>query len=138
MLGSKRQSRIERVTDALSDAIVFTDEMVRNQRLRSDLRAAIDHGQRAGHRVREDVGANGVTSRLASDKRLRKNLRALVDDLESAGTQLRRRRSHRVRNALLVVAGTGAVVALAPGARHWIAERLSGGDDLRGPDLATV
>lgn len=138
MLGMRRKDRMDRVTEALGDAIAFTDEVVRDRRLRSDLRAAIDHGQRVGMRVREGFAEEALTSRLASDKKLRKNLRALVEDLESARSQVRRKRTHRVRNAFLVLAGTSAAVALVPSARQWIAERLSAGDDLGEPDVAVV
>jgi hypothetical protein len=123
MLGLTRKSRMERVKDALRDAISYTDELARDERLRSDIRSAIGHGAEARDRVRADIADGRVTSRLAEDKKLRKNLRALLEDLESAGERARRKRTHRVRNALLIAAGTGAAVVAVPSARRWISSR---------------
>ena len=120
MLSLIRQSRTEKVKDALRDAITYTDELVRDKQFRSDLRSAAGHGAEARDRIRANAGNGHFTSRLAHDKKLRKNLRSLLDDLEHAGTRMRRRRSHRVRTALLIVVGAGAAVAVAPRARRWL------------------
>jgi hypothetical protein len=66
---------------------------------------------------------------LAADKKLRKNVRALLDDLDSAGDRLRRKRSHRARNAVLIVAGTGAAITVIPHVRRWIAASNNGAMD---------
>jgi hypothetical protein len=119
-----RKSRTEKLADALKSALSYTDELIRDERLRSDIRSAVGHGAVAAHRVREDSGLPGLTSRLAADRELRKNLRSLLDDVDSAGGRVRRKTSHRLRNALLVVGGTGAVFAVVPNARRWAMERL--------------
>ena len=124
MLGLTRQSRMEKVKDALGEAVTYTDELIRDERLRSHARSAVDHGAAATDRLRQNIGPGNITSRLAADKKLRKNLRALLDDLDRASERVRRRRSHRVRNALLIVAGTGAAVAVVPNARRWVADRV--------------
>jgi uncharacterized NAD-dependent epimerase/dehydratase family protein len=123
MLGLTRKTRMERVKDALTDAISYTDELVRDDRLRSDIRSAISHGADARDRLRDDISDGRVTTRLAEDKKLRKHLRALLEDLESASERMRRKRTHRVRNALLIVAGTGAAIVVVPNARRWITSR---------------
>jgi hypothetical protein len=123
MFGS-RKSRTERVMDALTTALSYTDELIRDQRLRSDIRSAVGHSVVAAHRVREDSGLPGLTSRLAADRELRKNLRSLLDDMDSAGGRVRHKTSHRFRNALLVVGATGAIFAVVPNARRWAMERL--------------
>jgi hypothetical protein len=126
MLGLTRQSRIEKVKDAVREAVSYTDELIRDERLRSHVRSAVDHGAVATERVRADIGAGNITSRLAADKKLRKNLRALIDDIDRANERVRRKRTHRVRNALLIVVGTGAAVAVVPNARRWVADRMPG------------
>ena len=139
MLGLTRQSRMEKVKDALAEVVTYTDELVRDERLRSHVRSAVDHGAAATGRLRHDIGAGNVTSRLAADKKLRKNLRALLDDIDRAGDRLRRKRTHRVRNALLIVAGTGAAVAVVPNARRWVADRMSASQNGHMPaDAAAV
>ena len=124
MIGLTRQSRMQKVKGALGEVASYTDELIRDERLRSDVRSVFGHGAEATDRVRADIGAANITSRLAADKKLRKNLRALLDDLESAGERVRRKRTHRVRNALLIVAGTGAAVVAVPNARRWVADHI--------------
>jgi hypothetical protein len=140
MLLRRRPSRMEQVRDALGEAISYANDLMQDERLRSNVRSAYGHGTVATERVREDIGAEGMVTRLAADKKLRKHLRALIDDLDSASERLQRRRSHRLRNAILVVAGTGAAVAvLVPNARRWMTDRGSGsqGSDFEA-DLTTT
>lgn len=124
MFGRTRQGRMEKVKDALGEAVAYTDDLVRDERLRSHVRSAVDHGSSATGRLRHDISAGNFSSRLAADKKLRKNLRALLDDLDRASDRLRRKQSHRVRNAFLIVAGTGAAVAVVPNARRWVAGHI--------------
>jgi hypothetical protein len=123
MLGFGK-SRTERATDAFKTALSYVDELIRNERLRSDIRSAVGHGAVAAHRVRKDSVVPGMISRVAADRELRKNLRSLLDDVDSAGGRVRRGTSHRFRNALLVVGATGAIFAVVPNARRWAKERL--------------
>jgi signal transduction protein with GAF and PtsI domain len=119
MFRLRRKTRTEKVTEALKEAASYTDRLVRDRRLRADLRAAVDHGALATLLVRRDVRSSRSASRLASDARLRKSLRAVVDDLESAAGRVRRKRkTHRVRNAFLIVGGTGAAVVAATQGRR--------------------
>ena len=82
--------------------------------------------RKSENQFRTNIREGLSTSRLANDKKLRKHVRALLDDLESAGDRVRRKRSHRVRNAFLVAAGTGAAVVAVPNARRWVASRNGG------------
>jgi hypothetical protein len=125
MFGLTRQSRMERVKDVLSEAVSYTDDVMHDKRLHTSIRSAVDHGVAARDRVRNDVGAARITSRLLTDKKLRKNLRELIDDIDRVGERMRRRRSHRIRNAMLIVAGTGAAVAVVSPARRWVAGQVT-------------
>jgi hypothetical protein len=125
MLNLARQSQTEKAKEILREVISYADEVVRDERLRGDIQAAVGHGSRASDRVKRDIDAGGITTRLAADKKLRKNLRALLDDLDSASERMRRKKGHRVRNALLIVASAGAVLAAVPNARRWLASRGS-------------
>ncbi len=128
MLGLTTKSRSEKVKEALTDTISYTEEIARDKRLRSNLRSAAAHGAKVRDRFRMNIRDGLSASRLANDKKLRKHVRALLDDLESAGGRVRRKRSHRVRNAFLVVAGTGAAIVAVPNTRRWIASRNGGVD----------
>jgi hypothetical protein len=125
MLNLERQSQVDKAKEILREVVSYADEVVRDERLRADIQAAVGHGSRAGDRVQRDIDAGGITTRLAADKKLRKNLRALLDDLDSASERMRRKKGHRVRNALLIAGSAGAVLAAVPNARRWLASRRS-------------
>jgi hypothetical protein len=87
----------------------------------------MEHGAEARARIRKDVSAGSITTRLANDRKLRKKVRAMLEDLESAGDRVRRRKCHRLRNGLLVLGGVGAVaVAAIPNVRRWISDVATG------------
>jgi hypothetical protein len=103
--------------------VTYAEEVIRDERLRADIRAAAGHGAKASERVKRDVDAGGITSRLADDKKLRRNLRAMLDDLDSASDRMRGKKSHRVRNVLLGIAAALAAIAVIPRIRLWVSER---------------
>jgi len=125
MLGRTRESQIEKATNMMRDVVKYASEVAQDQRLRSDVRAALAHGSTASERLKKDIDAGNIYTRLAGDKKLRRNLRAMLDDFDNAGSRMRRKRSHRIRNAVLVIAGAvGAALAL-PRVRPWFEERAS-------------
>jgi hypothetical protein len=116
---------MEKAKDTLRDVVTYADEVLRDERLRADIRTAVAHGSKASHRVKRGIAADGITTHLVSDKRLRKDLRGLLDGLESASARIHRTKDHRARNVLVVVASAGAVLAAIPNVRHWLAQRTS-------------
>ena len=117
----RETARWTKAKGTLRDVVSYADEVIRDERIRADIRAAVGHGSRAGARVKEDVNAgDGITTRLASNKKLRRDLRRMLDDLDSAGERMRRRKTHRVRNVLLIVASAGAALAVIPSIRQWL------------------
>lgn len=126
MLSLTRKTQIDKAKQALRDAVAYADEVVRDERLRADIRAAVGHGTKASDRLKKEIDAGGISARLTSDTKLRKNLRAMLDDLDSAGQRMRRKKGHRARSVLLVIAGAGAVVAAISGLRHVLAQRTPG------------
>jgi hypothetical protein len=115
---------MDKATSKVRDAVKYAQEVARDDRLHADFRAALDNGSKASDRLKKDIRA-GSYSRLAADKKLRKNLRAMLDDLDDAGSRMRRGRSHRVRNALLVIAGAVAAALAFPRLRPWLEEQAS-------------
>ena len=126
MLSLTPKTQIDKARHALRDAVAYADEVVRDERLRADIRAAVGHGTKASDRLKKEIDAGGISARLTSDRKLRKNLRAMLDDLDSAGQRMRRKKGHRARSVLLVIAGAGAVVAAISGLRHVLAHRTPG------------
>lgn len=123
MLGRTKESQIDKATIMMRDVVKYAQGVAQDERLRSDFRAALDHGSKASDRLKKDIQEGSIYTRLAADKRLRKNLRAMLDDLDDAGRRMRRGRSHRFRNALLVGAGVVAAALAFRGVRTWLEER---------------
>ena len=125
MLGITQESRTEKAKRTTQDVVSYLQEIVRDERLRADMRAAIGHGAEASNRVKKAIEADGMTTRLAADRKLRKNLRAMLDDLDDAGDRMRRKKTHRVRNVLVMLAGGVAALLALPKIRLWLTERTS-------------
>ena len=125
MLSRTKENQMEKARSAMRDVVKYAQEVARDERLRSDFRAALDHGSKASGRLQKDIQAGSIYTRLAADKKLRKNLRAMLDDLEDAGSRMRRSRSRRARNALLVLAGAVAAALAFPRVRPWLEEQAS-------------
>jgi hypothetical protein len=129
MLSRTKESQIDKATNTMRDFVKYAQEVARDERLRADMRAALDHGSTASRRLKKDVQAGGIYAKLAADKKLRKNLRAMLDDLDDAIQRVRPERTHRLRNALLVLGGAVAAALALPRVRD-IVLGTSTGDDL--------
>jgi uncharacterized membrane protein len=68
---------------------------------------------------------HGTVARPRADRRLLHELGHVVENLQKALTRAEKKRSHRLRNSLILGAG-GAVAAAVPRSRRWLSERLSG------------
>ena len=99
--------------------------LARDKKFRKQLLAAIEHTESARRRVSSEIGMVATAKRLAADEELRRELSEAGKNLRHAWSRVERKRSHRLRNALLVLAAAGAATAAAlPQSRRWIAARL--------------
>jgi len=112
--GNRRQAAKENAT-ALAD---LAAQLAADKKFRKRLLKASMHGMRAKQHVRRQVGLIALVNRLASDRQLRADLVQMMRDLDAAWKRVGRKRSHRLRNTLLLVGGAGA--AAAP-IRQWLA-----------------
>jgi len=119
------RSRTDKAKEALSHAVSYADEFVHDDRLRADLRSALEHAAVAARQLRDNSGVSGFSSRLAEDKDLRRSVRSMLDDLDRAAEQARRKSSHRARNGILVLAGGGVLLASFPAGRRWFTRTLA-------------
>jgi hypothetical protein len=132
-----RKSRMERAHEMLKSAASYTEDVLRDEQLRSDIRSAAGHAAVAAERVRQNSGLSEFAARVERDSQLRKNLRSLLDDLDSAGERVRRKKRHRVRNALLIIGGSGVTLAAIPNTRRWVASHVLATDNGGPPAVAT-
>ena len=125
MLTRTRDTQIDKAKGTMRELAEYAQEVARDERIRADVRAALAHGSKASDQLKTEIQAGGTYSTLAANKKLRKNPRAMLDDLDDAGTRMRRGRSHRIRNALLVLSGAVAAALAFPRVRPWIEEQAS-------------
>ena len=115
-----------RSTEAKENAAAAAElatQLAADRKFRKQLLAAVGHGVSARQQAGRQLGLKAAALRLASDEQLRGELRRMISDLQAARARLERKRSHRLRNSLLVVAGSGAAVAAAvtwPAPRRWL------------------
>lgn len=122
-LGMTKENRTEKAKKKTEDVVSYLRAIASDERLRADMRAAIDHGAAASDRVQKAIATDGIAPRLAADTKLRKNLRAMLDDLDDARGRMGRKKTHRVRNVVIVLAGAVAALVAAPKVRRWLSER---------------
>ena len=114
---------MDKAKRTMQDVVRYAQDVAGDERLRSDVSAALAHGSKATGQLKKDIQAGGgIYSRLAADKKLRKNLRAMLDDLDAASNRVRRK-SHRIRNFVLMLAGAVAAALAFPKIRPWLTER---------------
>ena len=123
MLTRSKDRQIDKAKRTLQDIVRHAQQVAGDERLRADVGAALAHGSKATDQLRKDIQAGGgIYSRLAADKKLRKNLRAMLDDLDAASNRVRRK-SHRLRNFVLMLAGVAAGAVALPKIRARLTER---------------
>ena len=113
---------MDKAKRTLQDIVRHAQQVAGDERLRADVGAALAHGSKATDQLKKDIQAGGIYSRLAADKKLRKNLRAMLDDLDAANNRVRRK-SHRLRNVVLMLAGVVASAVAFPKIRARLTER---------------
>jgi hypothetical protein len=123
MLSLTKETQLDKAKKALREVVSYADQIVRDERLRADIRSAAGHGAKASVRVKKDVDGGGISSRLAGDRKLRRNLRAMLDDLDNASERVRRKKSRRVRNVMLMLVGAAAALVALTKARFWLSGR---------------
>jgi uncharacterized membrane protein len=118
------RSRTEMLKENASAAADVTVQLAADKKFREQLLSAAGHAVSAQQRARSRLGFVAAANRLAADKRLRAELVQMTRDLRAARAHAAKRRSHRLRNTLLLLAAAGgATVAFVPRTRRWLLER---------------
>jgi uncharacterized membrane protein len=111
MLG--RTSRTEKLKDQAGSASDFAAALAKDKKFRGELLEAVGHGVSARRRAARRMGFLALVARLAADERLRREVRQMTKNLETAWSRVEKKRSHKLRNTLIVVGATGAAAAVA-------------------------
>jgi uncharacterized membrane protein len=112
------RSRTQAVKESAASGTDLAVSLAQDKKFRKQLLSAVGHGAAARQRAASRIGLIAAVNRLVTDKELRNELRQMNKNLQNAWTQVEKKRSHKLRNFVIVVAGIGAAVAaVAPKAR---------------------
>jgi uncharacterized membrane protein len=121
-----RRSRTTVLKEKATSGKDLAVALAQDKKFRKELISAIGHGRIARRHAARRIGPVAVVSRLASDQILLRELRHMADSLQRAVTRAEQKRSHRLRNSLILVGVGGAVAVALPPSRRWLS-RLVGG-----------
>ncbi len=107
------RTKTQAIKNKAAGATDLTTALARDKKFHKQLLSALSHGTIARRRAARRLGFMAAVSRLSTDHKLRNELRKMTKNLEKAWTRIEKKRSHKLRNSLLVVAGTGGAVAAA-------------------------
>src|SRR5439155_5382739 len=112
------RSKTQAVKESAASGTDLAVSLAQDKKFRKQLLSAVGHGAAARQRAASRIGLVAAVHRLGTDKELRSELRQMTENLQNAWTQVEKKRSHKLRNFLLVFAGIGAAVAaVAPKAK---------------------
>jgi uncharacterized membrane protein len=107
------RTKTQQLRDNAASATELAAALARDKRFRKQLLSAVGHGTIARRRAKRRLGFYAALNRLASDEKLTGELRKMSKNLEKAWSRVERKRSHELRNTVLVVGSAGTVVAAA-------------------------
>src|SRR5215207_8908157 len=105
------RSRAERVKSGADDGATIARDLAQDKKFRKEIAAAIRHAGEARDHARPRTGLVATVNRLVSDEQLRHEIQEVTAHLSKARARLEKRRSHKVRNTLLLAGGASAVAA---------------------------
>ena len=110
MFGSTKTQVLK---DNAASATELATALAKDKKFRKQLLSAAGHGVIARRRAARRIGFLAAVSRLAGDPKLKRELQKMTRSLEKAWSRVEKKRSHKLRNTLLAVAGAGGAVAAA-------------------------
>lgn len=107
----------------------YVNKLVEDDELRDNLRTAFESARKAYGRI----NGKGPVKAVTEDKKVQKELREAATSLRDAADTLRgtkkKRKSHRGRKVLILLAGAGLALALSEGLRKKVLDALFGAEE---------
>jgi len=105
------RSKTQAVKESAASGTDLAVSLAQDKKFRKQLLSAVGHGAAARERAASRIGLIAAAHRLGTDKELRDELRQMTEGFQNAWTRVEKKRSHKLRNFLLVIGGIGAAVA---------------------------
>jgi len=116
MLTRKRARNV--ASEAAETMAPYAEQLTDDPKFRRRLMAAVSAAEAARRRALPATGVAATAARLATDRELHAHLREIGDQLQHAQERMRRKRSHKLRNTMLLALGGAAAVAFVPKLRQ--------------------
>jgi uncharacterized membrane protein len=109
------RTKTQVVKDRATSSKDFALALSRDKKFRKQLASAIGHGAKAKRQAAKRVGFLAAATRLVNDKQLRRELETMSKNLQQAWNRVERKqkRSHKLRNTMLVLGGGAAAAGAA-------------------------
>jgi uncharacterized membrane protein len=107
------RSRTAKLKDSAASASDFAASLAKDKKFRKELLSAISHGTTAQRRAARKIGFYAAMLRLKNDPKLRREVNRMVSSVDKAWARVEKKRSHKLRNILIVVGLGGAAAAAA-------------------------
>jgi uncharacterized membrane protein len=91
----------------------FASSLAKDKKFRKELLSAVNHATLAQRRAKRKMGFLAVARGMSRDQKLRREVKKMINSLDNAWSRVEKKRSHKVRNTLLVLGGVGGAAAVA-------------------------
>ena len=132
--GSKAQ-----VSERATRAAELVRQLVADEEFRGQLQRSAGYAVRANRRMRSHFGLLASLRQVTNDQQLRAELQQLMEELHAATKQAEKKRRHRLRRSLFLIAGTGAaIVVIVPRSRQRLRDQAQEPRDTPDGETRTV
>ena len=106
------RSRTQAMKDNAASGKELALALARDRKFREQLASAVGHGAAAKRRAAKRFGLMAVAAGLVADQALRRDLATTTQSLQKAWLRVEKKRSHKLRNTMLVLAGGAGAFGL--------------------------
>ncbi|MDX6436646.1 MAG: hypothetical protein QOK34_1480 [Gaiellaceae bacterium] len=108
-----KSTKTQAFKDNASSAAELATSLAKDKKFRKQVLSAVGHGTIAKRRASKRIGFVAAVARLGADPKIKSELRKMTRSLENAWGRVEKKRSHKLRNTLLVAGVGGAAAAVA-------------------------
>jgi uncharacterized membrane protein len=108
-----KSTKTQALKDNASSAAELAASLAKDKKFRKQVLSAVGHGTIAKRRASKRIGFVAAVARLGADPKIKSELRKMIRSLENAWGRVEKKRSHKLRNTMLVAGIGGAAAAVA-------------------------